>query len=154
MGQQPVLLEHRELVANGRGTGPQIGVGRERARCDGLDGRLVGEHDLAQDQLLAGREHGIDCTSGVSRPLRGYAGARKRGTSAAPGARAGGGSMREINRAPIVDGPFCVRASVACDPTQSCGERRVVVELDGARWHDDPLTRADDADKQALRLET
>ena len=27
---------------------------------------------------------------------------------------------------------------------------RVVVELDGAAWHEDPLTRANDADKQAL----
>lgn len=26
----------------------------------------------------------------------------------------------------------------------------VVIELDGARWHDDPLTRQDDADKQAI----
>jgi hypothetical protein len=28
--------------------------------------------------------------------------------------------------------------------------QRVVVELDGRSWHDDPLTRADDAEKQAL----
>ncbi|HEX6391020.1 MAG TPA: DUF559 domain-containing protein [Solirubrobacteraceae bacterium] len=30
------------------------------------------------------------------------------------------------------------------------GDKMVVVELDGATWHDDPLTRADDADKQAI----
>lgn len=29
-------------------------------------------------------------------------------------------------------------------------ELGVVIELDGARWHDDPLTRQDDADKQAI----
>ncbi len=29
-------------------------------------------------------------------------------------------------------------------------ELGVVIELDGARWHDDPLTRRDDADKQAI----
>lgn len=29
-------------------------------------------------------------------------------------------------------------------------ELGVVIELDGARWHDDPLTREDDADKQAI----
>lgn len=29
-------------------------------------------------------------------------------------------------------------------------DRRVIVELDGAAWHDDPLTRADDAAKQAI----
>jgi hypothetical protein len=29
-------------------------------------------------------------------------------------------------------------------------DARVVVELDGSRWHDDTLTRADDADKQAI----
>ncbi|MEA2142152.1 MAG: hypothetical protein QOI64_582 [Solirubrobacteraceae bacterium] len=29
-------------------------------------------------------------------------------------------------------------------------DERVVVELDGATWHDDPLTRADDAEKQAI----
>ena len=67
VGQQPVLLEHRELVADGRRTGLQLGVGRERARRDGLDGRLVGEHDLAQDQLLARREHVVDCRSAVWR---------------------------------------------------------------------------------------
>lgn len=29
-------------------------------------------------------------------------------------------------------------------------ELGVVIELDGARWHDDPLTRQDDAEKQAI----
>lgn len=29
-------------------------------------------------------------------------------------------------------------------------DRQVIVELDGAAWHEDPLTRADDADKQAI----
>jgi hypothetical protein len=29
-------------------------------------------------------------------------------------------------------------------------EQRVVIELDGATWHDDPLTRADDAERQAI----
>ena len=66
VGEQPVLLEHRQLVADGRRAGLQLGVGRQRARSHGLDGRLVGEHDLAQDQLLAGREHGFDCRSAFS----------------------------------------------------------------------------------------
>ena len=55
--EQAVLLEHRELVAHGRGPGAELGVGGERARRHGLDGRLVGEHDLAQDELLAWRQH-------------------------------------------------------------------------------------------------
>ena len=67
VGEQTVLLEHRELVADRRRTGAELGVGGQRPRGDRLDGRLVGEHDLAQDQLLAGREHVIDCTSGVGR---------------------------------------------------------------------------------------
>lgn len=29
-------------------------------------------------------------------------------------------------------------------------DRNVIIELDGAAWHDDPLTGADDADKQAI----
>ena len=29
-------------------------------------------------------------------------------------------------------------------------DRRLAIELDGRRWHHDPLTRRDDADKQAI----
>ena len=39
------------------GPAAQLGVGRERPRRHGLHRRLVGEHDLAQDELLARRQH-------------------------------------------------------------------------------------------------
>jgi len=32
----------------------------------------------------------------------------------------------------------------------ACIEVKLVIELDGATWHDDPLARQDDADRQAL----
>ena len=52
MGEQPVLLEHGELVADRRRAGRDLGIGGERLRPDGQPGRRVGLDNLAQDQLL------------------------------------------------------------------------------------------------------
>jgi hypothetical protein len=68
VAEKPVLLELGELVADGRRAGPQLGIGGERAGRHGLHRRLVGEHHLAEDQLLARRQHDVDCTSGRARP--------------------------------------------------------------------------------------
>src|SRR4051812_50060761 len=57
MGEQALLLEVRELVANRRGPELDLGIGRERLGPDRLAGRVVGLDDLAQDQFLAGRDH-------------------------------------------------------------------------------------------------
>ena len=54
--EQPVLLEHRQLVADRRRAGLDLGVGRERLGAHGQAGLGVGLDDLAQEQLLAGRE--------------------------------------------------------------------------------------------------
>jgi len=53
MREEAVLLEHRELVATVGRAGLQLGVGGDRPRRHGLHRRLVGEDDLAQDELLA-----------------------------------------------------------------------------------------------------
>jgi len=38
----------------------------------------------------------------------------------------------------------------AIEPDLLWRERRVVIELDGATWHDERLAREDDAERQAL----
>ena len=59
VGEQPVLLEHRELVAHGRGAGLDLGVGGERLRAHGHAGGRVGLDDLAKDQLLSRGQHRV-----------------------------------------------------------------------------------------------
>ena len=68
--EQAVLLEHRELVADRRRAEVDLGVGGQRLRAHGLAGRGVGLDDLAQDQLLAGREHHTDCRRAAPRLRR------------------------------------------------------------------------------------
>lgn len=46
--------------------------------------------------------------------------------------------------------PRLVIAGRRIHPDLLWRDRDVIVELDGAAWHDDPLARADDADRQAI----
>ncbi len=61
VGEQPVLLEHRQLVADRRRAALQLGIGRKRLRPHGLAGRGIRLDDLAQDELLAGAQHSTEC---------------------------------------------------------------------------------------------
>ena len=60
MREQALLLEHRELVADGRRPAGHVGVGGERLRPHGLARGVEAFDDLAEQQLLAGREHASD----------------------------------------------------------------------------------------------
>jgi hypothetical protein len=55
----------------------------------------------------------------------------------------GGLAMPDVNVPMILDGRRVV-------PDFRWPDRHLVVEADGAAWHDDPLARADDAERQAL----
>jgi hypothetical protein len=55
----------------------------------------------------------------------------------------GGLPMPDVNVALILDGRRVI-------PDFRWPDLRLVVEADGAAWHDDPLARADDAERQAL----
>ena len=57
MGEQALLLEHAELVADGRRAAVDLGVGGKGLGPDRQRGRGVQLDELAEDQLLAGREH-------------------------------------------------------------------------------------------------
>lgn len=56
---------------------------------------------------------------------------------------AGGFAMPDVNQPLFFEGRKVV-------PDFRWPERRLVLEADGARWHDDALARADDAERQAL----
>lgn len=56
---------------------------------------------------------------------------------------AGGFEPPEVNESLKLDGRVVI-------PDFRWPEQRLVVEADGAAWHDDPLSRADDAERQAL----
>ena len=68
--EQAELLEHGELVADRRGPAGDVGIGGEGLRSDGLPGRRVALDDLAQQELLAGRQHPKESTSAQLRPCR------------------------------------------------------------------------------------
>jgi hypothetical protein len=55
----------------------------------------------------------------------------------------GGLAMPDVNVPMILDGRRVI-------PDFRWPDRHLVVEADGAAWHDDPLARADDAERQAL----
>jgi very-short-patch-repair endonuclease len=55
----------------------------------------------------------------------------------------GGFEHPDVNRPLILDGRRVV-------PDFRWAEQRLVVEADGAAWHDNPVARADDAERQAL----
>jgi hypothetical protein len=57
--EQPLLLEHGELVADRRRAALHVGIGGQRLRADGLARGVVAVDDLAEQHLLAGREHGV-----------------------------------------------------------------------------------------------
>ena len=56
---------------------------------------------------------------------------------------AGGFAMPDVNKPLYLEGRKVV-------PDFRWPEQRLVLEADGARWHDDALARADDAERQAL----
>ena len=67
--EQAVLLEHRELVADRRRPGHEIRVGAQRLRAHGRLGLLVADDDLAQDELLAWRQHDIESRAATGADL-------------------------------------------------------------------------------------
>ena len=61
--EQALRLELGQLGADRRGAPDEAGVGRERLRRHRLPGGGVALGDLAEDHLLAGRQHATDSTS-------------------------------------------------------------------------------------------
>ena len=68
VGEQAVLLEHRQLVADRRGPAVELGVRRQRLRSDGQAADLVGADHLAEDELLSRAE--VHAPNGRTSPRR------------------------------------------------------------------------------------
>ena len=60
MREQPLLLEHRELVADRRRAVADVGVGGERLGAHGLAGLGEAVDHFAEQELLARGEHPLE----------------------------------------------------------------------------------------------
>src|SRR6202034_3449688 len=107
VGEQTVLLEQRELVADRRRRAAEVRVSGERLRRDRLPGRDIALDDLQENRLLAGREAaGAAAGAAFGGVLAGAWG----GVGHPPIVRdAGAPPLLEARRAPTARGPLVRR---------------------------------------------